>query len=101
MKAVGAWLNKNGETIYGTRGGPIEPRPWGVTTRKGNTVYVHILDWKDNALLLPKLGSKVKSAAVFGTSEKVTVVDASYGTVLVLPSSATDPVDKIVQLELE
>ena len=101
LKAVGAWLDKNGETIYGTRGGPVEPRPWGVTTRKGNTVYVHILNWKDNALLIPKLGSKVKSAALFGTGEKVKVVDASYGTVLVLPASATDPVDRIVKLELE
>ncbi len=38
---------KNGETVYGTRGGPMPPRPWGVTTHKGNRVFVHVLDWQD------------------------------------------------------
>ena len=44
---VGQWLAKNGETIYGTRGGPMPPRPWGVTTHKGDKVYVESPDWPD------------------------------------------------------
>ena len=36
---------RHGESIYGTRGGPVTPRPWGVTTQKGDAVYVHLLDW--------------------------------------------------------
>jgi alpha-L-fucosidase len=44
LAEVGQWLQKNGETIYGTRGGPLPPRPWGVTTRKGDRVFVHVLD---------------------------------------------------------
>ena len=34
LKEIGAWLAKNGESIYGTRGGPVTPRPWGVTTQE-------------------------------------------------------------------
>jgi len=98
LKAIGAWLDKYGESIYGTRGGPITPRPWGVTTQKENKIYVHILDWQDNALLLPKLPKPVQSAALLGTGEKVEVVEADYGAVLRLPASARDPVDNIVVL---
>ncbi len=99
LKAMGEWLAKNGESIYGTRGGPITPRLWGVTTQKGDTIYVHILDWQDWALLLPKLGRQVESASMLGTGDNVEVVEADYGTVLKLPASARDPVDNIVVLK--
>ena len=99
LKAMGEWLAKNGESVYGTRGGPITPRPWGVTTQKGNVIYVHILDWQDSALLLPKLARQVESASMLGTGDKVEVVDADYGTVLKLPASAKDPVDNIVEIK--
>jgi alpha-L-fucosidase len=100
LKAIGAWLDKNGESIYGTRGGPITPRPWGVTTQKGNTVYVHILNWQDAALLLPRLDRKVQSASLLGSGDAVGIVEADYGTVLKLPASAKDPVDNIVVLKM-
>ena len=54
LAEVGDWLKAKGETIYGTRGGPITPRPWGVTTQKGDRVFVHVLDWKDAVLSLPQ-----------------------------------------------
>jgi alpha-L-fucosidase len=101
LKALGEWLAKHGESIYGTRGGPITPRPWGVTTQKGNTIYVHILDWQDSALLLPKLGRQVESASLLTTGDKVEVVEADYGTVLKLPASAKDAVDNIAVLKTQ
>ncbi|HTE34334.1 MAG TPA: alpha-L-fucosidase, partial [Chryseolinea sp.] len=44
LKGVGEWLATYGETIYATRGGPLTAREWGVTTQKGNTVYIHVLN---------------------------------------------------------
>ena len=44
LKQVGAWVKQFGESIYGTRGGPVEPQSWGVTTQKGNTIYVHVFE---------------------------------------------------------
>ncbi|OLE52936.1 MAG: alpha-L-fucosidase, partial [Bacteroidetes bacterium 13_1_20CM_4_60_6] len=55
LHAIGEWNVKNGETIYGTRGGPIKPRVWGISTQKGDTVYLHVLDWSDDYLALPEL----------------------------------------------
>jgi alpha-L-fucosidase len=54
LEEMGQWLERNGESIYGTRGGPIPPRAWGVTTRKASKVYVHVLDWPDPVLSLPR-----------------------------------------------
>ncbi len=41
--SIGKWLSDNGESIYGTTGGPYKPGPWGVSTRKENKIYIHIL----------------------------------------------------------
>jgi alpha-L-fucosidase len=58
LKGMGEWLAKNGETIYGTRGGPLSARNWGVTTQKGNKVYLHVLNWYDETLTIPNLSKK-------------------------------------------
>ena len=39
LHEIGDWMKKYGETIYGTRGGFIEPHDWGVTTQKDNKLY--------------------------------------------------------------
>ena len=43
LEAIGEWLAENGESIYGTRGGPVPPQAWGVSTRRGEVVYLHVL----------------------------------------------------------
>ena len=44
LEAIGKWLAEYGESIYGTEGGFAEEQPWGVRTRKGDTIYVHLLE---------------------------------------------------------
>ena len=63
LKEMGEWLRANGESIYGTTAGDLEEQPWGVTTRNGNALYLHILELDSNTLELP-LSCKVKSATV-------------------------------------
>lgn len=98
--AVGRWLKQHGETIYSTRGGPIRPQPWGVSTRRGRTVYLHILNWPPGGTLeLPTLPAPVGSARSF-TGEKVEVRPAGTGTTLILPETLKDPIDSIVVVKL-
>jgi alpha-L-fucosidase len=99
LREVGAWLADHGESIYGTRGGPIAPRPWGVTTRQGNRVYVHVLDWADRDLALPALPRRVRSARMLHGGAPVPVRATSAGVTLSLPEGAGD-VDRVVVLEL-
>ncbi|HXK08486.1 MAG TPA: alpha-L-fucosidase [Vicinamibacteria bacterium] len=97
---VGEWLKANGETVYGTRGGPLPPRPWGVTTQKGSRIYVHVLDWKDAVLALPRPKSPVKAAAMFGSGKPVKVTLEKDALLLRLDPAVLDPIDTIVALDL-
>lgn len=99
LKAIGRWLRQNGETIYGTRGGCIAPHDWGVTTQKGNKLYVHILNCTDRALFLP-LKQQVGSAQMYSSRQRVRVDRTSAGVVINLPEEVKGP-DTIVELVLK
>jgi len=99
LHEMGAWMGKYGESIYGTRGGPIAPGVWGVTTQKGDRVYVHILDWSGPSLSLPSLGKKVTSAKMLEGGAAVEFREDGYGLELKLPASQGEEIDRVVVLE--
>jgi alpha-L-fucosidase len=101
LNEMGEWLKTYGETIYGTRGGPLTARDWGVTTQKGNKVYVHILDWTDESLVIPSWGKKIKTARLFNDQSPVKFQENEYGITLKIPSSKKDDVDTVIELELK
>lgn len=75
LKAVGAWLRVNGESIYGTSAGPFKRLEWGRCTRKGQRLYLHIFDWPaDGVLELPGLRNGIARATMSG--------DASAGLLM-------------------
>jgi alpha-L-fucosidase len=101
LKEMGQWLQKYGYSIYGTRGGPFKPTDWGVSTRKGNTIYLHILKWTGNnpKITIPDLGMEIKSCRLAdGGKIKLTKTEKEY----TIEFSAKDllPVNTIVELEL-
>ncbi len=100
LREMGRWLAKNGEAIYGTRSGPIAPRLWGVTTQKGNQVYVHILDWPDPVLLLPRLPRPVKAAWYLKDGSKAEYAENESGLLLKIPGRARDDYDTVIAIEL-
>lgn len=99
LRDVGGWLAKYGDSIYGTRGGPIGPRPWGVTTQKDDKVYAHVLDWPDRALVIPRLPKPVKSARLMGGAA-VAVRDVDNGMLLQLPDTGRGEFDTVIELTL-
>lgn len=97
LAEVGDWMKIYGETIYGTRGGCIAPHPWGVTTQKGNKLYVHILDLQDKALFLPLEGKRVKQAVSFADRQPLKYQKCEGGVMLYLPAIPTN-IDKVVEM---
>jgi alpha-L-fucosidase len=98
LQAIGAWLGTHGDTVYGTRAGPISPRSWGVTTAKGNRIYVHILAWQEPYLVLPPVGG-LKAAWDFDSHQQVELTDFRGQTLLAVPPAAAGSIDRIVVLE--
>jgi len=101
LRQMGEWTRQYGETIYGTRGGPLTPRDWGVTTQKGNKVYIHILKWYDETLTLPKLGKKVVSAKLFIDKTSLKFVENDFGLSIKVPKDKMNEIDTVIELELK
>jgi alpha-L-fucosidase len=99
LRAVGEWLSRFGDSIYGTRGGPLPAADWGVTTHKGNKVYVHILHWESPLLAIGPLPNKIASAEQLTTGSRVEFTQNQKGLVLALPP-ADKQVDRVVILTL-
>jgi alpha-L-fucosidase len=98
LDGMGRWLQTHGETIYGTREGPISPRSWGVSTAKGNYIYLHILDWQEPYLVLPPL-PHLQGAWAFDTHRKVALRAIPGAMLLTVPPASPGAVDRIVVLE--
>ncbi len=100
LKGMGAWLRQYGESIYGTRGGPYMPGPWGASTCKGNRVYVHVLDWPEEGLVLPLLPKKIVVSSLL-TGGAVTVSQTEDGIRMEVAEADRQPIDTIVALNLD
>jgi alpha-L-fucosidase len=107
LREMGVWLAKNGEAIYATQKGPVEPQTWGVTTRKGSKVYVHILDLQaagnstSSDSLLLQISAPIKSAYYLSDKSKVAFESSANGLLLKnLRQQKADPYNTIIVLEL-
>jgi alpha-L-fucosidase len=98
LKEIGEWLTKNGETIYATKGGVITQKSWGVTTQKGNKMYVHILNPEDDNLLLSGHTGKVNRVSIFGESTQLKFKQDAFGITIELPKQK-DAIDTILVVE--
>ena len=100
LREIGVWLQKNGEAIYGTRGGPWKPAAHIASTRKDHAIYLHVMNSTDGKVQLPALPAQIQSAALLdGTAVAFTQADGRLQ--ITLPATALDPVDTIVKLVVD
>jgi len=99
LEAVGAWMKINGESIYGTRGGPWKPTASVSSTRKDKAVYVHVLSTGLNHVDLPALPRKIKSASVLGGGKFD--ITAQDGKILLTLPATHNPLPAVIKLELD
>lgn len=102
IKEMGQWLDKYGETIYGTRGGPYKPTDWGVSTRKGNKIFVHLLNWFGDSptLRLPMNGVRIRNVSLL-TGGEINHEIKGKELLLHVSRSAINEIDAIIQIEIE
>ena len=99
LREMGAWLKVYGDSIYGTAGGPVKPGGWGVTTQRGNTIYVHVLDPTLSVLALPRIAKPVEEAHLLNGGNKVPFTNFEGSLVLRLPARDAKEIDQVVILE--
>ena len=101
LRHIGKFMHANGETIYGTRGGCVPPQQWGVTTQKGNTLYIHIIYNKgEGQILLPLTEGKLTKVEMFSDGTRLKFKREGEGYRITLPE-LPNTVDCILTAELK
>ncbi len=101
LMEVGAWLKKNGQSIYKTRGGPWKYAQWGGSTRRGKTVYLHVLNWPGETLRIPAIPERHVISARLLDGTAVEVKQDAGAVAVRVPTAARDPLDTIIELTMD
>jgi alpha-L-fucosidase len=103
LDGIAAWMKVNGDSIHGTDRTPLPVQAWGESTRKGNTLYLHVFTWPNRGrIVVGGLKTPVKKAYLLsdpGTAlavQKLGDKDISIKG----PDKAPDPTDSVIALEL-
>ena len=111
LAGMGKWMGIYGDSVYGATASGLPVQDWGVTTRKGNTIYLHVFDPASGKVSIPlddykpvtgkrpkKL--KIKSVTAMNGGSALTYQYAKDGVLTVtLPPAATAP-DYVIEVRL-
>ncbi len=122
LAEVGAWMQVNGEAIYGSGPTPFgaeagafsatekekngKPKfvpawNWRATTKPGK-IYLEIFQWPGSGSLeLPGLQSKVKKAWLLANGKKLKVTQSAAGVTIALPAGPPDKIASVLCLEIK
>lgn len=109
LAGMGKWMGIYGDSVYGTDATGLPEQEWGVTTRKGNVLYLHVFDSSSGKVSIPltdynpttgkkpkKL--KIKSVTAMNGGSALTWQYGKDGVLNVtLPPAATAP-DYVVEV---
>jgi alpha-L-fucosidase len=103
LRDVGAWLERNGESIYGTQAGPLPECSWGWCTAKADTLYLHVLRWPaDGRILVPGLKNDIRGARLLA-NRVVALQTERVGErdwLVHVPAPPPDPLDSVLALTI-
>lgn len=99
LAEMGKWLDRYGESIYATVAGDYREGDRIITTRNGNTLYVHLLDTGIDRVSMP-LSQKVKRVEVLGEGTRI---DYKYrkGELTFAVDVPSDCIDYVVKVTLK
>ncbi len=101
LAAAGKWLASVAESIYGTRGGPLAPQPWGVTTQRDKRIYLHLFKSPEiNVIILPRT-VRIKRAVLMGTNNAVKYKQEKDGWSVFTGGITLTGADTVIELELQ
>lgn len=81
MREIGRWLEKNGESIYRTKGLKLSSDSNEfLATRKGDKVFIHLMSWPPtDCLKVPGIGTRPEEAHLLGESIRLEVNSSPEG----------------------
>lgn len=101
LLAMGEWMKKNGETIYGTRKGSVYIENKVVSTQKGKKLYIHVLNPVDNKIVIDGFNEKIKGVVLFEDRTKVGYRLKNKRLELTVPTEKINETDTIIEITLK
>lgn len=108
LKAVGAWMKKYSDAIYGTHANPVNTVDWGRITAKdingATTLYLSVFNWPANGTLqLSGLRNKALKAEVLGKKANITLKQDANGNLTIsgLSANAPDKIASVIAIKLD
>ena len=101
LKEVGQWMEVNGESIYGSKAGPIQGATWGKTTQKPGKVFLHVFEWPGRELTIDNFGERVSRAYALADQDRTPLAFKKNPDriSIELPASRPDPISSTIVLE--
>jgi len=106
LRAIGAWMAVNGDSIYGTTASAFEKLDWGRCTRKqladGKTrLYLHVFDWPASGkLVVPGLADQPDRAFLLADGKPLDTTIADGQLIVTVPAAAPDPIATVIVLDV-
>ncbi len=109
LQEVGKWMDKFGDSIYGTHPAALDRPSWGRYTAKPGKLYLHVFEWPSSEeLVVHGLDDTVTAAYLLADRQKGTLPfsQTANGDVVIqlhtvgLPADALDTSDTVVVLEV-
>lgn len=103
LLAVGSWLDVNGESVYGTRPGPLQGVDGIRSTVKPGLLYLHVFEWPATGeIRISRTPQAIRDAYVLSDASRAPLrieTDATRVTIKG-PSTAPDAHDSVVVCRL-
>jgi hypothetical protein len=104
LSGVASWMKRNAASIIGSERTPLPVQAWGESTRKGRTLYLHVLKWPAGGkLVVGGLKTEAKRAYLLGDPRQRALRVARTGDLdltIAVPARAPDATDTVIALEL-
>jgi alpha-L-fucosidase len=102
LTAVGKWMEKHGDTIYGAERCRVRESAYARFTRKGNTLYMHVDFWPGNWVAIGGFQTKVNSARLLSTGQPVKVEQTEFQVKFTgLPDLSPDELASVLEIQCD
>lgn len=103
LQGIGRWMKANGESIYGTQATELGEQPWGVSTQKGDRLFLHVFSQDDNVdlttIILPWSTKKPKAVRALATSAPLPFIfNKKAKTVSIQIPADRDAADFVIEI---
>lgn len=101
LREIGAWMEKNGESIYGTSASPFEAPAWGRYTHKPGKLFVHVFERPgEQTITIPVETDQISQVYVLQNSQQtLEFTDSDGETVITLPARVPDDIASVYVVE--